>query len=101
MSSDVYNRLSFLKSQIERHNKLYHGHDDPVISDKEFDNICVEYDNLVARNPNLGFTKREDVGFEPLEKFGQKFAKDGEKFVNSPEANQMKNNLINFFDQTY
>ncbi len=69
MSSDVYNRLSFLKSQIERHNKLYHGHDDPVISDKEFDNICVEYDNLVFRNPNLGFTKREDIGFEPLEKF--------------------------------
>ncbi len=69
MSSDVYNRLSFLKSQIERHNKLYHGHDDPVISDKEFDNICVEYDNLVVRNPNLGFTKRQDVGFEPLEKF--------------------------------
>ncbi len=69
MSSDVYNRLSFLKSQIERHNKLYHGHDEPVISDKEFDNICIEYDNLVVRNPNLGFTKREDVGFEPLEKF--------------------------------
>ena len=69
MSSDVYNRLSFLKSQIERHNKLYHGHDDPVISDKEFDNICIEYDNLVIRNPNLGFKKREDIGFEPLEKF--------------------------------
>ena len=69
MSSDVYNRLSFLKSQIERHNKLYHGHDDPVISDKEFDNICVEYDNLVVKNPNLGFKKREDIGFEPLEKF--------------------------------
>ena len=69
MSSDVYNRLSFLKSQIERHNKLYHGHDDPVISDKEFDNICVEYDNLVVKNPNLGFMKREDIGFEPLEKF--------------------------------
>ena len=71
MPSDVYNRLSFLKSQIERHNKLYHGHDDPVISDKEFDNICVEYDNLVVKNPNLGFTKREDIGFEPLEKFAK------------------------------
>jgi len=35
--------------------------------------------------------------FEPLEKFGNKFAKEGEKFVKSPEANQMKNNLINFF----
>ena len=69
MSSDVYNRLSFLKKQIEHHNKLYHGHDDPVISDKEFDNICVEYDNLVVKNPNLGFKKREDIGFEPLEKF--------------------------------
>ena len=69
MSSDVYNRLSFLKSQIEHHNKLYHGHDDPVISDKEFDNICIEYDNLVVKNPNLGFKKREDIGFEPLEKF--------------------------------
>ena len=69
MSSDVYNRLSFLKIQIERHNRLYHGHDDPVISDKEFDDICVEYDNLIVKNPNLGFTKREDVGFEALEKF--------------------------------
>ena len=69
MSSDVYNRLSFLKKQIEHHNKLYHGHDNPVISDKEFDNICIEYDNLVVRNPNLGFKKREDIGFEPLEKF--------------------------------
>ena len=69
MSSDVYNRLSFLKSQIEQHNKLYHGHDDPVISDKEFDNICVEYDNLIIKNPNLGFSKREDIGFEPLKKF--------------------------------
>ena len=69
MSSDVYNRLSFLKKEIEHHNKLYHGHDDPVISDKEFDNICIEYDNLVVRNPNLGFKKREYIGFEPLEKF--------------------------------
>ena len=69
MSSDIYNRLFFLKSQIERHNKMYHGHDNPIISDSEYDNICIEYDNLVFKNPNLGFTKREKVGFEPLEKF--------------------------------
>ena len=69
MSGDIYNRLFFLKSQIEHHNKLYHGHDNPIISDQEYDNICLEFDNLVIKNPNLGFTKREDVGFEPLKKF--------------------------------
>jgi len=69
MSSDIYKRLFFLKSQIKRHNKLYHGHDDPIISDTGYDNICIEYDELVIKNPHLGFTKREDIGFEPLEKF--------------------------------
>ena len=69
MSNDIYKRLFYLKGQIERHNKLYHGHDDPIISDNEYDNICIEYDDLIIKNPNLGFTKREDIGFEPLEKF--------------------------------
>ena len=69
MSRDIYKRLFYLKNQIERHNKLYHGHDNPMISDNEYDNICVEYDDLVAKNPYLGFTKREEIGFEPLEKF--------------------------------
>ena len=35
--------------------------------------------------------------FEPLEKFGNKFAKEGEKFVKSKEANDLKNNVMNFF----
>ena len=69
MSSDIYKRLFFLKGEIERHNKFYHGHDEPLISDKEYDNICIEYDDLVNKNPHLGFTKRKDIGFEPLEKF--------------------------------
>ena len=34
--------------------------------------------------------------FEPLKQFGQNFAKEGEKFVKSPEANQMKNDAIKF-----
>jgi len=71
MSSGIYKRLFFLKNQIEHHNKLYHGDDDPIMSDKEFDNLCIEYDELVIKNPNLGFTKREDIGFEPLEKFSK------------------------------
>ena len=35
--------------------------------------------------------------FSPILQFGQNFKKDAEKFANSKEANQMKNNLINFF----
>ena len=35
--------------------------------------------------------------FAPLEKFGRKFAKEGEKFVKSPEANQLKTDFLNFF----
>ena len=69
MEDKIYNRLVFLKNQIEYHNKLYHGHDDPIISDQEFDKLCVEYDRLISTNPNIGFSKRNDVGFDPLEKF--------------------------------
>ena len=35
--------------------------------------------------------------FEPLEKFGRNFAKEGEKFAKSKEANDLKNNVMNFF----
>ena len=35
--------------------------------------------------------------FEPLKQFGQNFAKEGEKFVKSPEAKQLKTDVFNFF----
>ena len=35
--------------------------------------------------------------FEPLEKLGRNFAKEGEKFVKSPEAKQLKTDVFNFF----
>ena len=35
--------------------------------------------------------------FEPLEKFGRNLAKEGEKFAKSKEANDLKNNVMNFF----
>ena len=53
MSSDVYNRLLFLKSQIEHHNKLYHGHDDPVITDKEFEGFLQTDDSIKSLEPEI------------------------------------------------
>ena len=35
--------------------------------------------------------------FEPLEKFGRNFAKEGEKFANSKEAENLKNDVLNMF----
>ena len=34
--------------------------------------------------------------FEPLEKFGRNFAKEGEKFVKSGKADELKNAAIKF-----
>lgn len=39
-------RMEYLKSEIERHNKLYHGDDAPEISDYEYDNLVSEYRKL-------------------------------------------------------
>ena len=44
--ADAANELMRLARQIARHNKLYHGQDDPEISDPE-------YDSLVRRNNAL------------------------------------------------
>ena len=69
MTNEVYNRLKFLKDEIIRHDELYHGRDNPIISDIEYDNLCIEYDKLLKKNPNLGFFERSNIGFKPLEQF--------------------------------
>ena len=35
--------------------------------------------------------------FEPLKQFGQNFAKEAEKFANSDDAKNLKNDVINMF----
>ena len=69
MNQDIKNELISLKEKISLHDRLYHQDDQPVISDYEYDKICLRYDQLVELYPNLGFTLREKVGFKPSEKF--------------------------------
>ena len=64
MKIDPQNRLEYLKNQIIYHDELYHGKDDPIISDVEYDRLCIEYDNLISKNPNLGFLERNNIGFK-------------------------------------
>ncbi len=69
--SEVYNRIKYLSSEIERHNRNYYVLDNPEISDYEYDMMMRELKNLEAENPEYAFenspTKR--VGGEALNTF--------------------------------
>jgi len=73
MLSSVETRMSFLRSEIERHNRLYYLHDAPEITDAEYDALFRELLELEERHPDLAIpdspTRR--VGAPPLEKFFQ------------------------------
>ncbi|MGN6122461.1 MAG: NAD-dependent DNA ligase LigA [Sphingomonas oligoaromativorans] len=46
-------RLAFLAAEIARHNRLYHDHDAPEISDAEYDALMRENNALEAKHPHL------------------------------------------------
>ncbi|MBF0231829.1 MAG: NAD-dependent DNA ligase LigA, partial [Desulfamplus sp.] len=61
----------FLQQELTRHNRLYHGLDDPEISDAEYDKMMARLIEIETSNPSLSTpdspTKR--VGAAPLEFF--------------------------------
>jgi len=50
---DVIKKLKKLASQIEYHNNLYYNHDDPEISDSEYDSLRIENMELEKKFPDL------------------------------------------------
>ncbi|MFO7535098.1 MAG: NAD-dependent DNA ligase LigA [Kiritimatiellia bacterium] len=66
-------RLSFLRAEIERHNRLYYVEASPVIGDREYDALYRELEELEKRHPELvtpdSPTRR--VGGGPLAAFAQ------------------------------
>ena len=66
-------RIAELRTELERHNRLYYIDADPVISDAEYDRIFRELETFEAAHPELNDpnspTKR--VGGAPLEGFEQ------------------------------
>jgi len=69
--NDLKKRLGFLRTEIERHNRLYYQEDAPEISDYEYDQLFRELKELEEAHPELitpdSPTRR--VGAEPVEKF--------------------------------
>ncbi|AKL97866.1 NAD-dependent DNA ligase LigA [Endomicrobium proavitum] len=53
MNKDIKNRIHYLRDEIERHNKLYYGADNPEISDAEYDILVKELEKLERENPEF------------------------------------------------
>ena len=70
---EAQKRAEFLRAELERHNRLYYVEAAPEISDREFDRLLRELQDLEAAHPELAApdspTRR--VGGEPLEGFTQ------------------------------
>ncbi len=69
--AEARRRAEFLRGELERHSRLYYVEAAPEISDREFDRMMRELQDLEAAHPELA---REDsptrrVGGEPLEGF--------------------------------
>lgn len=52
-AASVAERVSFLRAEIERHNRLYYDEARPEISDREYDMLLAELEELERRHPEL------------------------------------------------
>lgn len=66
-------RAEHLRSELERHNRLYYQHAAPEISDREFDQLLRELQDIEKERPELitPDSPTQRVGGAPLEGFAQ------------------------------
>ena len=69
MNIDILNTITNLLEKLKYHDQKYHEHDDPEISDIEYDTICEEYDRLIQRNPEFYLFERKSVGSASSQQF--------------------------------
>tara|TARA_B100001175_G_C19412152_1_gene591721 strand:- start:411 stop:830 length:420 start_codon:yes stop_codon:yes gene_type:complete len=95
MKHDIKEELISLQKKITLNDKLYHQKDEPVISDNEYDEICLRYDKLVSLYPNLGFSFRKNIGYTPSEQFKKVKHKKPMLSLNNGFTNQDIEDFIN------
>lgn len=71
--AEAASRAAFLSAELHRHNRLYYVEAKPVISDKEFDEMLRELQDIEAKFPDLVTpdSPTQRVGGAPLEGFTQ------------------------------
>ena len=69
----IISRLKTLAKLIKKHNVYYHQKDNPLITDKEFDKLIEENNNLEKKYPNLILKESPNklVGSKPSSKFAK------------------------------
>ena len=50
---EIWERMEFLRTELEKHNKLYYENDAPVISDFEYDAMLRRLEDLEAAHPEF------------------------------------------------
>lgn len=70
-SKSVAGRIEELRREIERHNRLYYVEAKPEVSDRQFDKLLEELEQLEAEHPDLVTpdSPTQRVGGEPIEGF--------------------------------
>ena len=73
MAESVQARIAHLRRELERHNRLYYVEAAPEISDREFDQLMAELQQLEAEHPEFDSptSPTRKVGGEPIEGFEQ------------------------------
>ena len=69
--AEPIDRIDWLRTEIERHNRAYYIHDAPIISDAEYDQLMRELQALEAANPDRVTvdSPTQRVGAAPLSSF--------------------------------
>lgn len=70
-SAEARKRAEILRAELERHNRLYYVEAQPEISDRDFDRLLRELQDLETAHPELATadSPTQRVGGEPLEGF--------------------------------
>ena len=71
MNKKISEELKYILQKIKLHDKLYHQDDSPIITDSDYDQLCLKYDKLIKQFPNFGFPNRTNIGFKPKEQFSK------------------------------
>lgn len=70
---EIWERMEFLRKELEKHNKLYYENDAPIISDFEYDAMLRELEELEAKYPIYAVPESptKHVGGRVNEKFSK------------------------------